>query len=84
MSPKRLAEELRRPIPVGRVLSPSGALLFFAVTLGLMRMSQPNYKGFWATQIFVFIFVFGLLITAFYIMHLKGLLRPEETSENEE
>ncbi len=36
LSPKRLAEELGRPVQAGRVLSPSGALLFFAVTLVML------------------------------------------------
>jgi sodium transport system permease protein len=36
ISPKKLAEQLRRPVTPGRVLSPGGAALFFAVTLVIL------------------------------------------------
>jgi sodium transport system permease protein len=36
LSPSKLAEQLRRPVSPGRVLSPGGAALFFAVTLVLL------------------------------------------------
>jgi sodium transport system permease protein len=68
MSPRLWAEKFRRPVVPGSVLTPGGALLFFAVTLVLLY--------YVATALQAKDVISGLLITEWVLLLIPAILVP--------